>query len=274
MNKILACIECEKNAKAICDGALFFAKHFDAQIVLFHALKNETYEINFSSNLALNTSNTLMQKVLEDDEDIKKEQLLKSQELLLKYQEYCLDNGIITDIVNLQGDFEKLVKQESKKYKLVILGRLGEQGDSLSVKHLLKSLDTPMFLVDDEFCSIKSVLFAYDGNQMLTKALDKNLSEPIFKSVKRVVVTLSEDETKAQKNLAQARDLFLKYGISVDAIHIKEQNVNALLEYANANDIDVLAMGAYSNSVLKHLIFGSFTNEIINKSKKQLLIFK
>lgn len=62
-------------------------------------------------------------------------------------------------------------------------------------------------------------------------------------------------------------------------IEVKTQSLNgdcveSLLGYQRENNLDIIAMGAYSHNRFRSAIFGSFTTKMLINSKVPLLLFR
>lgn len=272
---ILACVDNSNNSKGVCDAAIHFARLLNAQITLLHALEpNANLVPDLSGNLNFDAQNELLENILNNEEKIAKELNKSGKELLNHYKDYCINAGINTTTLHLHGDLAELITNIEKEYRLLIIGKMGEEEVGSHIKEIIKNVKLPIMLANKEFSDITKVLFAYDGSAELDISLNKNLSKPLFKNAKRVLIHLSKDKRKASEILHKGKAVFDKYQKEVSLEILDKTLASDLVEYAHNNDFSVIAMGAYKNMTLKHLIFGSFTNEVLKKSKLPLFIFK
>lgn len=116
------------------------------------------------------------------------------------------------------------------------------------------------------------------------KISQKNLEEfykkktakqsPIFTDVKRHIVNVNKDTNISNKLLHEAKSLFANANIKVETKSLSGDSVEELIKYQNENNLDVIAMGAYSHNRFRSVIFGSFTTQMLLKSKKPLFLFR
>lgn len=270
---ILVCIDNKENAKGICDAAIYFANLLNAGITLLHTLKqNDDLEINITINP------NFEQKLFEDFANHKVEEEKNKdkngKELLEYYKNYCEKEKITTNTLNLHGDIANLITIIEKDYKLLIVGKFEESELNSKIKEIIKNVNLPIFLANKVFKPIQKALYAYDGSDTLDRALNKSLINPSIKNIRRVLVHLNKDEVKAKEILEKGKKIFIKYGKEVSTKALNKITANDLVEYANSDNFDIIVMGAYKNMAIKHIIFGSFTNEVLKKSKLPLLILK
>lgn len=272
---ILACVDSSDNSKGVCDAAIHFAKLLGADITLLHALEPISDLVpDLSGNLNFDAQNELLEQILSEEEQITRKLNINGKELLNSCKEYCENAGITTTTLHLHGDLTELITTLEKEYRLLIIGKVGEEEVGSHIKEVIKNVKIPIMLASKDFAPIKKVLFAYDGSNILNESLDKNLKEPLFKDAKRVLIHLSKDKEKSQNILNEGKKLFDKYEKEVSLEILEKTSASDLVDYANENDFSVIAMGAYKNLAIKHIIFGSFTNEVLAKSKLPLFIFK
>ena len=62
--------------------------------------------------------------------------------------------------------------------------------------------------------------------------------------------------------------------IAYETASLNGDSVEAILTYQKENNIDIIAMGAYSHNRFRSAIFGSFTTKMLLNSKVPLLLFR
>lgn len=270
---ILACIDTKENAKGVCDAAIYFANLLGAGVTLLHALEQSD---DLEINITINPNFEL--KIFEEFAHHKEQEVQikdkNGKELLNYYQNYCENAGITTNSLHLHGDLANLITIIEKDYKLLVVGKFKEQELSSKIKEIIKSVNIPILLANNDFKPINKALYAYDGSDNLDKALNKVLVNPIIKNASRVLIHLSKDEKKAKEILEKGKKVFDKYNKAISLEILDRTSPSDLVDYAHNNNFDIIVMGAYKNMAIKHIIFGSFTNEVLKKSKLPLLILK
>ncbi|MEF3681216.1 universal stress protein [Citrobacter freundii] len=78
-----------------------------------------------------------------------------------------------------------------------------------------------------------------------------------------------------KEELLIAQQILREAGIENSTIHLTGQSVrDALIRYAEENAVDLIVMGAYGHSRLRHFFIGSHTSEMLQKTQQPLLILR
>jgi nucleotide-binding universal stress UspA family protein len=88
------------------------------------------------------------------------------------------------------------------------------------------------------------------------------------------MIQKSQDATVSNKLLSEAKSLFANVDIEVETKSLSGDSVEELIKYQTQNNLDVIAMGAYSHNRFRSVIFGSFTTQMLLNSKKPLFLFR
>jgi len=140
---------------------------------------------------------------------------------------------------------------------------------------------------------IKKIMIATDGSENVKHAVDWgiNLAKALqanviaINIVPRVGFMLSMRGDKwiqeYREYLKEVGDEAIKYvvdvgqskGIEVDTIIIEDRNpIDAIIEYANANDIDLIVMGTCGMTGLTRIILGSVAENVVRHAKKPVVV--
>ncbi|MGJ0310713.1 universal stress protein [Aliarcobacter cryaerophilus] len=57
-------------------------------------------------------------------------------------------------------------------------------------------------------------------------------------------------------------------------LYFEQMSIEALLQYQKENNLNIIAMGAYSHNRFRSAIFGSFTTKMLLNSQVPLLLFR
>lgn len=283
-NRVLVCVDGSLYSKAACDYGVFVAKMLDLPLVLLNVIEHShiSKKVNLSGNIGLGSKDTLLDELSNEEAIESKTMIAKGRTVLKELSEHAKNTGL-EKVMTLQrhGTLDETLEELANDTRIAIIGLKGEdsKGENLSIgKHvetIIRTLNIPILLVNAEFKPITSILMAYDGSDFANKAIDVATKNPIFKDVKRDIVNVNKEVSISEKLLSQASTLFLKEGFDVDLSSIQaEDAVKALLVHQEENNLDIIAMGAYSHNRLRSAIFGSFTTRMLQKAKKPLLFFR
>ncbi|MBE0490871.1 MAG: universal stress protein [Sulfurospirillum sp.] len=278
--KILVCLDGSKLSKAVCDYGIFISKTLDLPLVLLHVVEHSHIpsKLNLSGNLSLGIRDDLLEEFVSEEMSESKKLIQKGKAILQEFAVYAKENGVQKcEILQRHGALEDTLDALADTIKLGIIGLRGEEQNEIgsNVEELIRNLGIPMLLVNNDFIPIKSILIAYDGSEFAIKALNAIAKNPLFpENVKRFVVNANADAHASAKLLFEAKKLFDQKNLELTTQVLSGDPVQSILDFSEKNNIDIIAMGAYSHNRLKTKFFGSFTTKIFLKSPKPLLLFR
>lgn len=279
MNKVLVCLDGSKLSQAVCDYAIVIAKKLDLPLVLLNVVEhfNISNKVNLSGNIGLGAKDDLLEELANEEMLQSKQQIAKGKTVLKQMQEYVVSKGL-NDCITLQkhGTLYETLDELSGDLKIAIIGLKGENSSTVGshIEELIRTVNIPILLVNQEFKPINSILMAYDGSEYANKAIEIAIKNPIFPNVKRDIVNVNKDSSVSNNLLNKAKQLFLQANIEVKTTSLLEDNIEALLKYQEENNLDIIAMGAYSHNRFRSAIFGSKTSKMLSKAKVPLLLFR
>lgn len=281
--KVLVCIDGSHHSKSACDYGIFIAKMLNIPLLLLNIIEHHHLPKNVSlaGNIGIGSQEKLLEELLNEESNISKNLIAQGRKSLQELTAYAKEQGVKkTYVLQRHGNLEESLEELSNEAKIAIIGLKGEEtkADTTIIgKHvetIIRTLNIPILLVNKEFTPIHSILMAYDGSDFANKAIHTAIQDPIFPNVKRHIVNVNKEENISQQLLSQAKQLFEKAHIEVQTMSLKGDAVESLLTYQEKNNLDIIAMGAYSHNRLRSAIFGSFTSKMLLETKKPLLLFR
>ena len=140
---------------------------------------------------------------------------------------------------------------------------------------------------------IRKILIATDGSDNVKNAVDwgiglakENCAEIIALYVltptgflhsmrgdmwvKEYIRYLSEEGKKAIEYVV---DVGQTAGVEVDTLIIKDKNpVDAIIDFATENDIDLIVMGTLGKTGVEHVLLGSVAENVVRSAKRPVLV--
>jgi nucleotide-binding universal stress UspA family protein len=279
MNKILVCLDGSELSKAVCDYGIDLAKKLNLPLVLLNVIEHShiSKKIDLSGNIGLGSKDILLDELANEEMSESKQLILKGKAVLKQMQEYVKEQGLENcNTLQKHGTLYETLDELSSDLKLAIIGLKGESNSTIGshIEELLRTLNIPVLLVNKEFKTIDSILMAYDGSEYANKAIKIAVQNPIFAKTKRYIVNVNKDTNISNKLLGEAKQMFANANIDVETKSLSGDSFEALLSYQKENNIDIIAMGAYSHNRFRSAIFGSFTTKMLLNSKVPLLLFR
>ena len=279
MNKVLVCLDGSEFSKAVCDYGIFIAKNLNLPLVLLNVIEHSKISniVDFSGNIGLGEKDELLEILIDEDAKRSQEQISKGKAILKQMQEYVKSKDF-SNFTTLQrhGTLYETLDELSSDLKIAIIGLFGENSKDIgsNVEELIRTLNIPILLVNSEFKPIKSILMAYDGSFYAKKSIDVTLKNPIFPNIKRYIVNVNSDKNDSNRVLNEASLIFKNANIDSEILSLSGEKLESILDYQKSINADIITMGAYSHNRFKSAIFGSFTTNMILKSKVPLLLFR
>jgi nucleotide-binding universal stress UspA family protein len=211
-----------------------------------------------------------------------------------------------TEVLTGKPSDEILKLADASKADLIIIAGHGASGGNALVlgntaNKVLSGLTRPVLLVktqrdagNDQKATIKRILVPLDGSQMsesslktvqpmaarlgaeivLFQAIEPVRYVPGFETMVPNVVLPSDEEVKqsAAKYLSGIEAPINKSGVKTSIAVVADAPAEAILDYAESGDIDLIAMTTHGFSGIKRWVFGSTTEKIIQAASKPVLV--
>ncbi len=279
MNKVLVCLDGSNLSKAVCDYGIDIAKKLNLPLVLLNVIEHShiSKKVNLSGNIGLGSKDDLLEELANEEMNESKQLILKGKAVLKEMEEYVKSQGVESySTLQKHGTLYETLDELSSDLRIAIIGLKGESNSNIGshIEELLRTLNIPVLLVNKEFTPIESILMAYDGSEYANKAIKLTKQNPIFPKVIRYIVNVNKDTNISNKLLGEAKQMFANANIDVETKSLNGDGVEAILTYQKENNIDIIAMGAYSHNRFRSAIFGSFTTKMLLNSKVPLLLFR
>ena len=279
MNKVLVCLDGSKLSKAVCDYGICIATNLNLPLVLLNVIEHShiSKKVNLSGNIGLGSKDDLLEELANEEMNESKQLILKGKAVLKEMEKYVKSQNL-TNYTTLQkhGTLYETLDELSSDLRIAIIGLKGESSSNIGshIEELIRTLNIPIFLVNKEFTTIKSMLMAYDGSEYANKAISIGTQSPIFPNVKRHLVNVNKDKETSNRLLNEAKQMFANANIDVETSFLSGDSIESILQYQKENNLDIIAMGAYSHNRFRSAIFGSFTTKMLLNSKVPLLLFR
>lgn len=279
MSYVLCCVEGENLSQSICDYAVLISNNMELPLkflnIIEHSSKSD--KLDLSGNIKLGEKDDILEKLTLEEAARSKLAIKKGKELLISLKEKALiscANEI--SILQVHGDVLENILELEKEISVLIIGIKSKKEHKVgeNVKEIIREVHKPVLLVNSDFISPRKILIAYNGSEQSKKLLKSISTNPIFKNVSRDIVNINDDKILSNKLLNEAKEIYEKENIEVNTSVLSGEPKKAILDYLEQNDCDILAMGAFGHSRIKEFIFGSFTNEMLEKIKKPILLFR
>lgn len=282
-NTVLACVDGSQSSPAVCDYAAWASLRLDAPLTFLHVLDNSHYPIesNLSGSIGLGSREHLLTELAELDE--KRGKLMREQGRLMLDAAVARakTDGVAAPAVRQRhGDLVEALEELEADIRLLVIGREGEEGDSVGghvgshLESVIRTLHRPTLVTAGIFRQPRSVMLAFDNGPSTRKGIDMIAASPLFNGLPIHLLMVGADTKDAWEAVDVAKKALEKSGHQVHAC-IRAGNVeDALLDYEEEHDIDMIVMGAYGHSRIRQFFVGSTTTSILTRTKRPLLLLR
>jgi nucleotide-binding universal stress UspA family protein len=201
---------------------------------------------------------------------------------LTDFEQRCTAADVSCRTLKLSGDPEKLLVREAQGVDLLVVGKKSiPEGPGRVASHVLR--ETLRHATRPVLCICQTgprnwnnapVLVAYDGSPQVAKALQ------IFHTVglgrgRDVHLLMVTSDSEDQRTVELTADYLRSYNYQVHT-HFKPSGLPAgevILAEAKCLQAGLIVMGAYGQSPIKELFFGSVTRTVLKDSKLPLFLY-
>lgn len=284
IKRVLACIDGASLTEAVCDYAAWIAQRVDAPLKLLHTIDHhpETAPLaDLSGNIGLDSGELLLEEITRIEEQRSKLRLQQGKLLLQAAKRRAMQAGVGEPLVTQRhGSLVEALIELEDDIRVLVVGLRGKvhenRPDKIGAKleSIIRSLHTPILVVNDAFNAPRRIMIAYDGGKAADKAVEMVATSPLFKGVSCHLVCVAKDDHTGKLLETSANSLSRVNGVDLSVQQLQGKPDQALCDYQAEHDIDLTVMGAFSHTRIHDLLLGSFTAKMLTQSRKPLLLLR
>ncbi len=282
MKRLLLCTDGSAYSGTACRYAAWAAGRTGAKVDLLYVSNLREYEAPFLMDLGASLGASPYTAVMGQLDEIEKQKAGMIEEYGLKVfadagvdctVEFHHETGLLVDAIE---DYEE---QEAG---MIILGKRGENAEAAmehlghNMERVVRASQKPCLVTNREYREIKRVVFAYDGGESCTKALDWMCRSKLLQGLELHLVCVGEGHGKgeASGNVAKAEPTLKAAGFNVITQVLTGNVEDSIEDYVVDSKADLLVMGAYGHSRIRQLIIGSTTSDLLRRCRIPVLLFR
>lgn len=238
---------------------------------------------NLSGSIGIDASEALLNQLVELEHEKAKLNHQRAK-LTLQAAEQALKAEGVQQIklIHETGFLVDCFHEFEAQSDLIVLGKRGETAEFASghlganLERIVRSSHKPCLITSRQFRPIQRLLLACDGSSSCNKMLQFLVDSPIFQGLELYIVTVAKSVEDATANscIEEARQQARTGGFEPVCSLIKGNPEAAIAQYSEENNIDLLMMGAYGHSRIRHLVIGSTTAQMLRSSNIPVLLFR
>lgn len=287
MKRLLLCTDGSVFAQSSYQYAAWLATRLTATVDVLYVTDERsqgTIETsNFSGTIGIDASGVLLNQLVELEHQKAKLNHQRAKEILQTAQQVLTSQGVET--VNLRHETGSLVDRFDEfeaQADLVILGKRGEAAGMASghlganLERIIRASHKPCLVTSRQFKPIDRLLLAYDGSPSCQKILDLLVNSSAFAGLDLYIVTVAKHAQgkTAISRINEAKQQARLGGFEPVCCLVEGHPEQAIAEYAEESNIDLLLMGAYGHNRIRHLVIGSTTAQILRSIHIPVLLFR
>jgi len=284
MKQVIACLDGIERAQGICDYAIWATRRMDTDLEFLHVQEPHSDMSGLSDvggGLWLGAQESLLRELSELDEKRAAVEQERGKQVLELALERARAHGLTRlDSRQYRGDLIDTLLDVESDTRLFVLGHHERpiKPSRLLPDHCLeaavRALHRPILVAGPAFHDPASFMVAYDGSATARKTVEMVSRSPLLAGLPAHVVLVGGEATAAERALDDARTQLSQAGFEVHTAHVPGEPVPGLMAYARDHAVDLIAMGAYGHSRIRHLMVGSTTTAILGQVRLPLLILR
>lgn len=184
------------------------------------------------------------------------------------------------ELQKISGPPVDVICEQALTVDLVVMGSRGEFARweskmiGATIEAVTRLCNKSLLIVGKEYITPSKMLMAYDGSPNANRALAiagymaQKLEVPI------TLLTITDQPEHGRNVLREAERYLEPYDVEISSEIASGTVDHVIVQYAESNNCDLIAMGAYGHSRIREAILGSTTEQIIRKSKIPVLLAK
>ncbi len=279
-SNVVACIDGTPISTAVCDMAAWAALAMQAPLEILHVLDKSDYPAkpDYSGNIGLGSRSALLDELAGLDEKRGRLALEQGRLMMEEARERAIRDGVARPILmQRHGSLIDTLAEMEERIRLLVLGKHNENlNDHVGsrLESVVRTMQTPILVTTPKFEKPERVMLAFDGSATTRKGVEMVAQSPLFKGLPCHVVMVGDDNTTNRIQLDWAVEVLSDAGFDAPGELIAGEVETVLCDYRADHDMDLLIMGAYGHSMIRRLLVGSTTTNIIRNASVPVLLLR
>ncbi len=280
---VLAAIDHSVYAASVADHASWAAARLQSPLQFVHAIERSPTPVatDLSGNLALSGQDTLLEELASADEVRSRIAQTRGRQLLDQAAQRALQQHQLEASTRLRhGSLVDTLLDLESGTRLFVIGKRGEHVDFASghlgsnLERVMRAVHRPVLVAARSFRPVHKFLIAYDGSATTRKCVDVVCASPALQGVACDVLMAGDESATNRAHMDWAIASLRAVGFHPVARFVKGPADSVIVEWAQQQAIDLIVMGAYGHSRIRHLIVGSTTTHVLRSCQMPMLLLR
>lgn len=282
--KVMACLDTSIYADSVVDHAAWASRRLDSGLVCLHVLDRETAyatRADYSGNIGIDTQSALLEELVELDSQRSRLAMDQGRALLERAKKRAAEAGAVDPaVLQRHGTLVETATELEDGVRLFVIGKRGESVDSskghlgANLERTVRAVQRPLLVTSRKFRPIRHFAIAFDGSATTRKCIEMVCMSPLLSGLDCHLIVAGENDGKPRKELDWARGQLEQAGFTPQLVVRPGNPEQVILEQIGEHDIDLLVMGAYGHSRIRHLIVGSTTTTVLRSCTIPVLLLR
>ena len=284
MNKIVALIDGSGYAQSVCDHAAWVALRGESALLLLHVLGRRdgaTDSADLSGSIGLGARSALLEELAELAGQKARLANKRGRAILDDARGRVESQGATSVSTTLRnGQLVETMHEFESDADLIVIGKRGEASNfdmdhlGSNLERVVRSTKKPVLVASRAFNPINKILIAFDGGKSAMKAIEHIAGSSVFKGLECLLLHVGNESSRYRKQLGGAVAILHNAGFTADYRVVAGQADSVIADTVDAEQFDMLVMGAYGHSRIRNLIIGSTTTQMIGACKVPIMLFR
>jgi nucleotide-binding universal stress UspA family protein len=281
--QVMAAIDGSQFSEGVCDYAVWASQALGAPLTFLHVVDNhpQSTETDLSGNIGLGAREHLLEELAQLDEKRARIAQEHGRVMLQAVQERARAAGVEEPGTRQRnGTLVETLEDLEDEIRLLVIGKRGKTAHKASdhlgsnLERVVRSLHRPILMVPGEFCRPEKVMIAFDGSKTTRKGIEMLARSPLFRGIDCHVVMVGANTGDNQSQLAWALETLRAANHEATGVIRAGDVEQTLRDYREEHNIDLVVMGAYGHSRIRHLLLGSVTTSVLRRATIPVLLLR
>lgn len=284
MNKVIGCIDGTETSATVCEYAAWSALRMGAPLEFLHVIDRhqEVAPVSdFSGNLKVGAQEELLQQLAELDAQRSKLAQEHGRILIDAARSRASELGVkAPEGRQRHGTLVETLGEMEEDTRLVVLGRRhvdpaapDQPVQNHRLERVIRAIHKPILATAAHYKTPERFMIAFDGSPTGRKTVERVAASPLLVGLPVHVVTAGSGAS-ADDALGWARTELEAHGFDVTTATRDGDAERALGDYANEHAMDLVVIGAYGHSRIRHLMIGSTTTTLLRTLPVPVLVLR
>ncbi|RTR07107.1 universal stress protein [Halomonas nitroreducens] len=281
--QVMAAIDGSQFSEGVCDYAAWASLALEAPLTFVHVVDNhpQTAEADLSGNIGLGSREHLLEELSHLDEQRAKVAQEQGRLMLQAARDRAIEDGVAEPATRQRnGTLVETLAELEDDIRLLVVGKRGETAHQASehlgsnLERVVRSLHRPILMVPDAFQRPERVMIAFDGSKTTRKGVEMLARSPLFKGIPCHVLIVGADTGDNRSQLDWALATLREAGHEAEGAIRAGEVEETLRAYKDEHAINLVVMGAYGHSRIRHLLVGSTTTSVLRRASIPVLLLR